>query len=603
MRREKIKTGTSLTTILAIAFFSLSALVLLIAGGLQIFSNLQTQQAIVFNQQQLIAQEASGTVRSFIQENFNILETASKLVDVSAASTATQEQILGNMMGLQPAFRHAALLDAQGEETARASRLSRSALQQFLGRIAPDIFVQMQRGDRYIGPVYVDEQTSEPLVLMAAPIRNVFGDFQGVVVVEVNLKFIWDLVDQIRVGETGLAYVVDNAGRLIAFRDTARVLRGENVSNLPEVQVFIANPQRVAESTGIYEGIEGVSSVSSFVALGTPEWAVVTELPVREAYQDVIRGALLAAGTTLLMAVIAGIGGFFMARRLSAPLLDLTDTAVRIADGELDLEANVAGAREVSRLANAFNSMTGQLRELIGSLEQRVESRTRALEASTEVGRRLATILDLRQLIAEVVTEIRTTFNYYHVHIYLLDEQEQKLKMAGGTGEAGRSMLASGHSLRLDQGLVGRAAMTQKPVLIPDVSADPTWLPNPLLPETQAETAVPILYGDILLGVLDVQHNVVKGLSDEDVRLLQSVAGQVAIALRNARLYDQVQRQAEQQTIINEIGRQIQTATTVETVLKIATRELTQALGTSRASIEIGRDAVVENGRARGGKF
>lgn len=305
---------------------------------------------------------------------------------------------------------------------------------------------------------------------------------------------------------------------------------------------------------------------------------------------------------SVLGAVVFLIGAFagVFVTRILAPIGTLNEVALDISGGNLERVAPVQSSDELGTLARTFNSMTGQLRESIGSLERRVESRTRVLEASIAVSRRLATILDPRQLVAEVVNEVQATFDYYHAQIYLLDEGGQRLEMAGGTGEAGLAMLVAGHSLRQNQGLVGRVATTREPVLIPDVTQDPTWLPNPLLPDTKAETAVPIIYGDTLLGVLDVQHNVVNGLSDDDVRLLLSVASQVAIALRNARLYAQAQRQAEQQTMINEIGRQIQRAPNAEAVLKIATRELAQALGTSRASIEIGRETAAGNGHVPG---
>lgn len=295
----------------------------------------------------------------------------------------------------------------------------------------------------------------------------------------------------------------------------------------------------------------------------------------------------------LLLSTVAA----YFVRRILAPIGTLTEVALDISSGNLDRVAPVQSNDELGTLARTFNSMTAQLRELIGGLEQRIESRTRALEASTEVGRRLATILDMRQLVSEVVNQVQSTFEYYHAHIYLLNEKTQRLEMAGGTGEAGMAMLSAGHSLRLDQGLVGRAATVKEPVLIPDVTQDANWLPNPLLPDTKAETAVPIIYGDDLLGVLDVQHNVIDGLSEEDVHLLQSIASQVAIALRNARLYEQAQRQANQQMVLNEISRQIQQSTSMEAVLKVAARELAQALGTQRAIIQIGRDEVAGNGR------
>lgn len=202
------------------------------------------------------------------------------------------------------------------------------------------------------------------------------------------------------------------------------------------------------------------------------------------------------------------------------------------------LVTSVASFSYLRSERNTFLLRQSQFREL----EAAVANRTRALQLAAEVSQRIAALRDRSSVVREVVEQLKATFNYYHAHIYLWDEREESLVMVGGTGEVGRMLLERGHRLPRGKGLVGRAAETRQPILVPDTAADPNWLPNPLLPETRAEVAVPILVGERVLGVLDVQNNQVGSLNELDVLLISTVADQVGIALENIRASEEVQR-------------------------------------------------------------
>ena len=146
---------------------------------------------------------------------------------------------------------------------------------------------------------------------------------------------------------------------------------------------------------------------------------------------------------------------------------------------------------------------------------------------------------------------------------------------------------AAGHQIAKGHGLVGRAAETNAPVLVTDVSQSIGWLPNPLLPETKSEAAVPITALGQVLGVLDVQQDRVDGLSEEDVSLLQALANQVAISIRNARSYEESKKRADLEALVNTIGQKIQRTTSVEETLRTAVREIGLALGAKRVNAGI----------------
>ena len=554
---NKRQTSRSLIATLAIAFVSLSVVVLLISSGLQLFSSFQTQRKVLLQKQEVIAQEAGKSVSNFIEQQFNILEAASNLSNPISIPNQERESVLESLLGLQPAFRQVVLLNNQDNQLAEVSWLAQTSSGKIFAQLTEEALTQIHQGNRYISSIYIDDATSEPLAVMALPVTDIFGDFQGTLAVEVNLKFMWDLVDQLKVGETGYAYVVDNKGNLIAFSDTGRVLQGENVKNIFEVSEFVKNPTLPGDLTPdvvAYTGLLGTTVVGTYVPLGTPEWAVVTELPWGEAYQEFVRQGVAAIIITLGIAFFAGLLGIFVARRISAPLMNLSVTANEAANGNLTAVAKVSGPTEIAQVASTFNAMSTRLRELVGNLEQRVTERTAELEqanqqvqrraeqfeAIAQISRVISSIRNQEELLTRITHMISQHFGFYHAGIFLLDENKQYAVLRAANSEGGRRMLKRGHRLQVGQtGIVGFVTSTGTPRIALDTGTDAVYFDNPDLPETHSEMALPLKISGQVVGALDVQSTMPNAFTQEDINILSTLADQISTALENARLHEE----------------------------------------------------------------
>jgi GAF domain-containing protein/HAMP domain-containing protein len=233
---------------------------------------------------------------------------------------------------------------------------------------------------------------------------------------------------------------------------------------------------------------------------------------------------------------------YLLNRSIVHPVRQLEETVRRIAAGDLERVATVEREDEIGAVAQAFNQMTARLRDLIGSLEQRVTERTRDLEqrsayleASAQVGHAAASILETGQLMRQVVDLIRERFDLYYVGLFLVEGEWAVLR--AGTGEAGRAMLARGHRLRVGEGMIGWSIANAQARVALEAGEDAVRRVAAELPETHSEAALPLRSRGRVIGALTVQH-VQPGAFDQDtIVVLQTMADQVAVALDNARLF------------------------------------------------------------------
>ncbi|HUF39991.1 MAG TPA: GAF domain-containing protein [Anaerolineales bacterium] len=295
---------------------------------------------------------------------------------------------------------------------------------------------------------------------------------------------------------------------------------------------------------------------------------------------------------SLVLAGLISLGAIAVAllasAQLAGPILRLTEAAEAVSGGDLDVTAEVTTRDEVGTLAVAFNSMTGQLREMLAGLERIVAERTSRLEATNEVGRVASSILNRDDLIANIVDLIAEKFGFYYAAVFLVDEDQTWAVLQAATGDAGEELKARGHRLQIGgRSMVGSAISLREPRIALDAGEEPVRFDNPLLPRTRSEIALPLIVGDSVLGALDVQSTEPGAFGEQDIETLQTLAGQIAVALENAILFERIQRSAVTQKRMSEFAARIQQAQDVDGILNTAVREIAGILEASEITVRL----------------
>ena len=365
------------------------------SGSLLIWTSYDDHRASLIRIQHEQAMAAADKIGQFVK---NIETQMGWTTQLPWSDESVDEQRFDalRLLRLVPAITELARIDPAGRERLRVSRLTVSTVGADTDLSHKPEFLKAVADKTYYGPVYFRRETEPYMTLSVA---GATPD-SGVSVAEVNLRFIWDVISAIKVGEHGLAYVVDADGRLIAHPDIDLVLANTDLSRLPQVQAALAaGKDDETDELQIARDLSGRPVLTAHAAIAPLGWLLFVELPTDEAFAP-LYGSLRASGALLLAGLLlAALSSLVLARRMVMPIRALQAGAARIGAGELDHRIAIATGDELETLGQQFNRMAEQLQDSYASLEGKVAERTQQLEMANLAKSRFlaAASHDLRQ--------------------------------------------------------------------------------------------------------------------------------------------------------------------------------------------------------------
>jgi class 3 adenylate cyclase/HAMP domain-containing protein len=524
-----------------VSLVGLVVFVLAVNGAFEIWFSYRETRATLTS---AMSEKAEAAARRIEQAMTALERQISWVTRASADRIEDHKADYAQLMHQVPAVAEVFQLDGTGHEQLRVTRSSVS-----IGTgedFSRDLrFTQTLARGVTFAPAHF--RGSQPFMSIAMAHA---GRDAGVTVAEVDLDFLSDFVGEAQEGKAGTAYVVDPRGIVLAS-SAGGPDRGKDLSALPQVAALLKPHGETLESGTDADGHAVLTEVRPVPGLG---WFVLFEQPFSRALTPIhdllLRIALLVA-LGLLVAILAGM---LLARRMLIPIRALRDGARRLGGGDFDHRIEVRTADELEELAEQFNSMAGQIHETYSDLESKVSERTRDLAQSVnelrvleQVGRAVASSLDLNAVLPTVAKRALEITQADAVLIYGYDAAKRSFNLveASGTGHPG-----GGQHLAIDQegSLLGQAAATGQPIAIADLTeaSDPLLRDVAVAAGYHSVLVVPLVDQTGILGALIVLRKESGEFSANLIGLMQTFAHQAVLAMRNARLFSEVDQKGRE---------------------------------------------------------
>jgi class 3 adenylate cyclase/HAMP domain-containing protein len=491
-----------------------------------------------------MSDKAEATAKRIEQSISELERQISWVTRASSQKLEDHHTDYAQLLNQVPAVSQLSLLAGNGRELLRLSRTQIAVGSQ--ADFSRDVrFTETVTRGVNFAPAYFN--ANRPYMSIAVAHS---GFNAGATVADIDLRFLSDFLSDAQIGKVGYAYVVDSRGQVLASSSKGPEI-AKDLSGLPQVATLMT-----PDGTPLFSGTDGDGNAVLTAASAVPKlgWFVFFEQPTAQALlpirDQLVRIALLI-GLGLVVAILAGT---LLARRMLIPITALRTGARRLGAGDFSHRIDVHTKDELEELADQFNSMAGQLHETYADLEAKVERRTQALAQSInelkvleEVGRAVASSLDLNAVLPTVAARAVEITHADAVLIYSYDVTKHQFNLAEAIGI---DKAAEGAHLSIDEegSVLGRAAAKGEPIAIPDLAeaAEHQVRDIALAAGFHSVLVVPLVDQTGTLGSLVVLRKAAGEFSPNLIGLMRTFAHQSVLAMRNARLFSEVDQKGRE---------------------------------------------------------